>query len=153
METVEKCPGQQRPCCSDSPALSFLGSPWAGVVSEDQGDGGGYANGVGHGHGSHGQCDGEDHGDGVGHRLVLLLLDGDDRPGVGHDGEHAHRQGEEKERWVEYLTRRNITYIEYEISTRRRSRKIDHGFGYKKFTMSRNPESPKSKGLDITSMG
>ena len=78
-----------------------------------------------------GQRDGEDHGDGVGHRLVLLLLDGDDRPGVGHDGEHAHRQGEEKERWVEYLTRRNITYIEYEISTRRRSRKIDHGFGYK----------------------
>ena len=133
METVEKCPGQQRPCCSDSPALSFLGSPWASVVSEDQSGGGGHANGVGHGHrghchGSHGhgghgggQCDGEDHGDGVGHRLVLLLLDGDDRPGVGHDGEHAHRQGEEKERWVEYLTRRNITNIKYEISTRRRS--------------------------------
>ena len=107
METVEKCPGQQRPCCSDSPALSFLGSPWAGVVSEDQSDGGGYAEGVDHGHGGHGG--GEDHGDGVGHCLVLLLLDGDNRPGVGHDGEDAHRQGEEKERWVEYLTRRNIT--------------------------------------------
>ena len=131
METVEKCQGQQRPCCSDSPALSFLGSPWAGVVSEDQSDGGGHANGVDHGHGGHGggQCDGEDHGDGVGHRLVLLLLDGDDRPGVGHDGEHAHWQGEEKERWVEYLTRRNITNNEYEISTRKRF--PDESFGLK----------------------
>ena len=47
LETVEKCPEKQRPCCSDNPALSFPGSPWAGVVSEDQGDGDALANGVG----------------------------------------------------------------------------------------------------------
>ena len=47
---------------------------------------------------------GEDEGD---HRLVILLLDGNDGPGVGDDGEEADRQGEDEEGGVKHLVAQN----------------------------------------------
>ena len=46
----------------------------------------------------------EDDGD---HRLVVLLLDGDDGPGVGEDGEKADWQGEDEEGGIKHLQVKN----------------------------------------------
>ena len=51
-----------------------------------------------------GEDDDEDDGD---HRLVILLLDGDDGPGVGDYGEEADGQGEDEEGGVKHLVAQN----------------------------------------------
>ena len=50
---------------------------------------------------------GEDEGD---HRLVILLLDGNDGPGVGDYGEEADWQGEDQEGRVKHLVAQNSRF-------------------------------------------
>ena len=50
----------------------------------------------------------EDDGD---HRLVVLLLDGDDGPGVGEDGEKADWQGEDEEGGIKHLQVKNKSCV------------------------------------------